>query len=208
MVTFAETSNSFYGLKYPHTRLIDVIRNLQECYYLDSKSVVNKIKEELKKPQKHCMSALGRFHFTLIILYWFILYWLLLLFATLFALNIETQWVPFCDFVSWKLCPSKFLYVTSFSSISYWSNSDYWPQKHVQSGNIHSKILDVYVERQSAQNFIFLPFLHIDHQFHSASMILIKNLTLFRPSLILGEQDWERASFLIEASGPHNRGQT
>ena len=163
MVTFAETSNSFYGLKYPHTRLIDVIRNLQECYYLDSKSVVNKIKEELKKPQKHCMSALGRFHFTLIILYW-----LLLLFATLFALNIETQWVPFCDFVSWKLCPSKFLYVTSFSSISYWSNSDYWPQKHVQSGNIHSKILDVYVERQSAQNFPFLLFLRK----------LDKNLTL------------------------------
>ena len=29
------------------------------------------------------------------------------------------------------------IYVTSFSSISYWSNSKYWPQKHIQSGNIH-----------------------------------------------------------------------
>ena len=56
--------------------------------------------------------------------------------------------------------------VTSFSSISYCSNSEYWPQKHVQSGNIHSKILDVYVERQSAQNYI-------EHQFHSSTTILI-----------------------------------
>ena len=33
------------------------------------------------------------------------------------------------------------------------SNSEHWPQKHVQSGNIHSKILDVYVELRSAQTY-------------------------------------------------------
>ena len=47
------------------------------------------------------------------------------------------------------------MHVTSFSSISYCSNSEYWPQKHVQNGKIHSKMLDVYVEWQSAQNFLF-----------------------------------------------------
>ena len=40
--------------------------------------------------------------------------------------------------------------VTRFSSIPYCSNSEFWPQTHVQNGNIHSKILDVYIERQSA----------------------------------------------------------
>ena len=45
--------------------------------------------------------------------------------------------------------------VTSFSSISYWSNREYWTQKCTQIGNIHSIILDVYVEKQSAQNFPF-----------------------------------------------------
>ena len=48
--------------------------------------------------------------------------------------------------------------VTSFSSISYFRNSEYWSQKHTQSGNIHSIILDIHVVRQSAHNFplIFL----------------------------------------------------
>ena len=49
------------------------------------------------------------------------------------------------------------LNITSFSSISYWSNSEYWPQKCAQSGNIHSIILDVHVGRQSAKNFPFNP---------------------------------------------------
>ena len=49
--------------------------------------------------------------------------------------------------------------VTSFFSILYCSNSEYWPQKHAQCENTHSKILDVYVERQSAQKFIYLLFL-------------------------------------------------
>ena len=40
--------------------------------------------------------------------------------------------------------------VTSFSSISYWSNTEYWPQKHTQSGNINSIILDVHAVKQSA----------------------------------------------------------
>ena len=58
--------------------------------------------------------------------------------------------------------PAKIVYklliinVTSFSSYSYCSNSEHWSQKRAQSGNIHSIILDVYVERQSAQKFPFL----------------------------------------------------
>ena len=43
--------------------------------------------------------------------------------------------------------------VTSFSSIPYCRNSEYWPQKQTQSGNIHSIILDVHVDWQSTQNF-------------------------------------------------------
>ena len=54
------------------------------------------------------------------------------------------------------------MHVTSFSSISYCSNSEYWAQKHVQSGNI---------------------------QFNSLPTFLI-----------LGEQDWDRASFQIKVS--------
>ena len=37
------------------------------------------------------------------------------------------------------------MYVTSFSSISYRSNGEYWTQKRTQSESIHSVILDVYV---------------------------------------------------------------
>ena len=60
------------------------------------------------------------------------------------------------QFKSAKLKNKKYtINVTSSSSISYGSNSEYWPQ----SGNIYSIILDVYVERQSAQNFPFLLFL-------------------------------------------------
>ena len=43
--------------------------------------------------------------------------------------NIQTRLVAECN------------YVTSFSSISYQSNSEYWSQKQAQSGNIHSIIL-------------------------------------------------------------------
>ena len=32
-----------------------------------------------------------------------------------------------------------------------WSNSEYWTQKCIHSGNIHSIILDVHVEKQRAQ---------------------------------------------------------
>ena len=58
--------------------------------------------------------------------------------------------------------PAKIVYklstinVTSFTSNSYCSNSEHWSQKLPQSRNIHSIILDVYVERQSAQKFPFL----------------------------------------------------
>ena len=51
------------------------------------------------------------------------------------------------------------IYVTSFSSIQYWSNSEYWPLKRTQSGNIHYVILDVHVKWQSAQNFPFTVFI-------------------------------------------------
>ena len=44
-------------------------------------------------------------------------------------------------------------HVTSFSSISYRSNDEYWSQTQVQSGNIHSTILDVHAGWQNAQNF-------------------------------------------------------
>ena len=49
--------------------------------------------------------------------------------------------------------------VTSSSSILYCSNSEHWSQKCSQSGNIHSIILNVYVDRQSLKNFPFLLFL-------------------------------------------------
>ena len=40
----------------------------------------------------------------------------------------------------------KAIYITSSSSILYWSNSEYWTQKRIQSGNIHSIISDVHVK--------------------------------------------------------------
>ena len=45
--------------------------------------------------------------------------------------------------------------VTSSSRISYCSNSEHWTQKHTQSGNSHSIILDVYVDQQSAKKLSF-----------------------------------------------------
>ena len=44
-------------------------------------------------------------------------------------------------------------YVTSFYSISHCSNSEYLSQIQTQSGNIHSTILDVHVDWQSAQTY-------------------------------------------------------
>ena len=41
------------------------------------------------------------------------------------------------------------MFVTSFSSISYCSNSEYWFQKCAQSGNIHSVILDIHNGEQN-----------------------------------------------------------
>ena len=46
--------------------------------------------------------------------------------------------------------------VTSFSSISYFSNSEYWTQKRAQSESIHSTILDVHVLKAERQNSPFL----------------------------------------------------
>ena len=39
-----------------------------------------------------------------------------------------------------SFCPTTLMYVTSFSSIPYCSNSEYLTQKHTQSESIHSKI--------------------------------------------------------------------
>ena len=61
--------------------------------------------------------------------------------------------------------------VTSFSSILYYSNSEYWTQKHAQSGNIHSIILDIYVEKAEHLKLSFLFLLHK----------LDKNITLSPP---------------------------
>ena len=62
----------------------------------------------------------------------------------------------------------KMIHVSSFSSISYWNNREYWTQKGTQSRNIHSIILDVQVEKQIAQN----------SPFNSPQCRLDKNLTL------------------------------
>ena len=43
-----------------------------------------------------------------------------------------------------------------FLSILYWRNSEYWSQKHNQSGNIHSTELDVYAVKQRAQKLSFI----------------------------------------------------
>ena len=48
------------------------------------------------------------------------------------------------------------MFVTSFSSISYCSNSEYWTQKCIQSESIHSIILDVHVLKAERQNSLFL----------------------------------------------------
>ena len=43
-----------------------------------------------------------------------------------------------------------------FLSISYWSNSEFWSQKRIQNGNIHSIKLDVYAESRVSQIFLFI----------------------------------------------------
>ena len=41
------------------------------------------------------------------------------------------------DMCSFRISTVSGIYVTSFSSILYWSNIEYWTKKHTQSGNIH-----------------------------------------------------------------------
>ena len=69
-----------------------------------------------------------------------------------------SAWCDEKHWTNWKLkknhyillpIPFCLINITSFSSISYWSNSEYWIQKHMQNGNIHFIILDVHVDRQS-----------------------------------------------------------
>ena len=56
------------------------------------------------------------------------------------------------------------MYVTSFSSSSYWSNSEYWSQKRTQSGNIQSIILDVHAVKQSALLTLVFDFYFLDYK--------------------------------------------
>ena len=72
-----------------------------------------------------------------------------------------------------------------FLSISYWSNNEYWSQKHTQSGNIHSTELDVYAEKQSAANLSFILSQHKQGRNFLNSIVLLM--------LILGQRplkDW------------------
>ena len=70
------------------------------------------------------------------------------------------------------------MYVTSFLSISYWSNSEYWSQKQAQSRNIHSMILVVHVGWQSAQNFPLFPTLKEDSYFYFKNLPRVSYYTL------------------------------
>ena len=56
------------------------------------------------------------------------------------------------------------MYVTSFYSSSYWSNSEYWSQKRTQSGNIQSIILDVHAVKQSALLTLVFDFYFLDYK--------------------------------------------
>ena len=47
-----------------------------------------------------------------------------------------------------------------FLSILYWRNSEYWSQKCIQNGNIHSIKLDACVDKQSASNPFFISSQH------------------------------------------------
>ena len=43
----------------------------------------------------------------------------------------------------------------AFQNFIYWSNSEYWSQKRIQNGSIHSIILDVHALKQSALDLSF-----------------------------------------------------
>ena len=62
------------------------------------------------------------------------------------------HWIHIKNYIT--LCATLHL-CHQFLSIFYWSNSGYWTQKCIQSGNIHSIILDVNAFKQSLQNFPF-----------------------------------------------------
>ena len=100
------------------------------------------------------------------------------------------------------------IYITSFSSTPCCSNSEHWTQNCIQSGNIHSIILVVYVDWYSAQNFPFFRFLHkldknfkllplfprklVRNHFHTGTNGLHTVKLNCNFELYLGEQDWER----------------
>ena len=73
--------------------------------------------------------------------------------------NVFSLFFWFVYFTLDDLYKVKAVFMSPVSSVfkSYCSKIEYWPQKHVQSGNIHSMILDVYVEGQSTQNFLCRP---------------------------------------------------
>ena len=72
------------------------------------------------------------------------------------------------------------IYVTSFSSISYWSNSEYWSQKHTQSGNIHFILFIVKTEECFATSSLNLQVYHhllndrINHDFLNLTIEALK----------------------------------
>ena len=78
---------------------------------------------------------------------------LMLVWELIFNLHVGGIWIGKKYKKSWVIDQFYFyslkvkIHVTSFSSILYCKNSEYWPQTHAQSGNINSIILDVYVER-------------------------------------------------------------
>ena len=83
------------------------------------------------------------------------------------------------------LPPQSPIFVTSFSSIPYCSNSEYWTQKHTQSENIHSITLDVHVLE--------------------AERLLNTRIKLFNSSTVIsfGRTREVEAQFQIEASDPY-----
>ena len=87
------------------------------------------------------------------------------------AIQLKTLLLPIKYYTEQLL--HKWIDVTSFSSISYCSNSKYCPQKHTQSESIHSIILDILVLKAEHQNSPFL----------SAKVKLDKDFTLSLASI-------------------------
>ena len=71
-----------------------------------------------------------------------------------------------------------FINVTSFSNISYSSNSEYWPQISQQNDSIHSIILDVHVLEIRSSKIPFLSVLRRPNKRYHAQYSRPKSLIL------------------------------